>query len=498
MKIQPDLKTFIEKSAHGNLIPVYGEILADMETPVSAFKKLADGEFAFLLESVEHGERIGRYSFIGCDPPVIIRSRGSEVMVMHGQDEKDRRDCPNVLHYLRDYMSRYKPVVDPGLPPFIGGAVGYLAYDLVRSFEKLPENNPDDLRIPDCFMMIADSVVAFDHVRRRILIIHNAHVEDSPEAAYKDALHKIEILAQRLKSPFVGHAELPPVETPVPRDCKTPAGSNMTPEEYKAGVERIREYIHAGDAFQVVFSQRFCRPYSGDPFDVYRALRAINPSPYMFYLKLGDLKLAGSSPEVLVTVVDREVRVRPIAGTRRRGLSKEEDTALEKELLADPKERAEHIMLVDLGRNDCGRVSKLGSIKVSDVMTIERYSHVIHIVSNVTGELLADCDSFDAVQATLPAGTLSGAPKIRAMEIIDELENVRRGPYGGASGYFGFNGNADFCITIRTAVLKDNLAYVQAGAGIVADSDPDAEFTETVNKAKAMMAAIDMAEAGLD
>lgn len=494
MKIQPTFDSFVEKCSQGNLIPVWAEILADMETPVSAFKKLADGEFAFLLESVEQGDRIGRYSFIGCNPPIVIRSRGSEVMVMHGQDEKDRRDCPNVLEYLREFMSRYHPVVDPGLPPFIGGAVGYLAYDLVRSFEKLPSTNPDDLNIPDSFLMIADSVVAFDHVRRRILIIHNAHVNGSAEEAYQEAVHKIGVLAERLHARVASHNGFQTVDSPAP--C-SPA-SNITREEYMGAVEAAREYIRAGDVFQVVLSQRFCRKFTGDPFDVYRALRAINPSPYMFYLKYGDLKLAASSPEVLVTVVDREVRLRPIAGTRPRGKDKQEDAALERELLSDPKERAEHIMLVDLGRNDCGRVSKLGSVKVDDLMTTERYSHVMHIVSNVTGRLRDDCDSFGAVQATLPAGTLSGAPKIRAMEIIEELEKVRRGPYGGACGYFGFNGNADFCITIRTVLLKDDLAYVQAGAGIVADSQPQAEFTETLNKAKAMLAAIDMAEGGLD
>ncbi len=505
MNIQPDLNAFKEKCRQGNLIPVWAELLADMETPVSAFKKLDDGEFAFLLESVEQGERVGRYSFMGCNPPIVIRSRGSEVMIMRGNDEEDIRDCPNVFSFLRDFMRRYRPVADPRLPPFIGGAVGYMAYDLVRRFEKLPDRNPDDLQLPDSFFMIADSVVAFDHVRRRVLIIHNAHVEDSPEAAYKEAIHKIEVLAERLKGKAITHADYPPVHAPDSpiRDPKSAirnskVASNMTPEQFKKGVEKAREYILAGDAFQIVLSQRFSRPFHGDPFDVYRALRAINPSPYMFYLKYGDLKLAGSSPEILVTVHDREVTIRPIAGTRRRGATAEEDAALEKELLADPKERAEHIMLVDLGRNDCGRVSEAGSVRVNDLMSIERYSHVMHIVSNVTGKLKSDCDGFDAAQAGFPAGTLTGAPKIRAMEIIDELENLRRGPYGGACGYFGFNGNLDTCITIRTVLIKDDAAYVQAAAGLVADSIPENEFQETVIKAKGMLAAVEMAETGLE
>ncbi len=498
MKIQPTLEEFKEKSRSGNLVPVWGEVLGDMETPVSAFKKFEHHEYAFLLESVEHGDRIGRYSFIGFNPPVVIRSRGREVIIAQGgNDEEVISDCANPMAFMRDFMKRYEPVPEPKLPPFVGGAVGYTSYDLVRSFEKLPDKNRDELKLPDCIFMIADSLLAFDHVRRKILLIHNAHVSDSPETAYREAVHKIEVMAERLKGHPIAHSEKPLVNASRGKRGDEIA-SNMTRDEFKHAVESAKQYILAGDAFQIVLSQRFSRAYGGDPFDVYRALRAVNPSPYMFYLKYGDMKLAGSSPEILVTVTDGEVCVRPIAGTRKRSDDAEEDRRLEKELLNDPKERAEHIMLVDLGRNDVGRVSEPGSVRVSDLMTIERYSHVMHIVSNVRGKLKKGCDGFDAFEATFPAGTLSGAPKIRAMEIIDELENLRRGTYGGACGYFGFNGNLDTCITIRTVLLKDGMAYVQAGAGLVADSDPEAEYQETVNKAQGMFTAIEMAEAGLD
>jgi anthranilate synthase component 1 len=496
MNFHPTLEEFRARCARGNLVPVWTELLADMETPVSAFKKLAGGGCAFLLESVEQGERIGRYSFLGVDPPTVIRSRGDRIETIEAGERAPRvdRGCP--LDHLRAFMSRYRPVPDARLPPFVGGAVGYLGYDLVRSFERLPDANPDDLGAPECNLMIAPTVVAFDHVRRRMLIIHNARVEGAPETAHEEARARIAELAERLR------AATPPAAASIESDNHPPAPtgeirSNMSPEAYKEAVRRGKDYIFAGDIFQVVLSQRFERPYGGDPFDVYRALRAINPSPYMFYLKFDDVILAGSSPEVLVTVHDGRVQVRPIAGTRRRGATPEEDAALAAELLADPKERAEHIMLVDLGRNDCGRVAELGSVRVDDLMSVERYSHVMHIVSNVTGRLAAGRDGFDAIRAALPAGTLSGAPKIRAMEIIDELETLRRGPYGGAAGYIGFGGAVDACITIRTVVMKGGRAYVQAGAGIVADSDPESEYQETVNKAKGMFAAIEMAERGL-
>ena len=500
LKIQPDFETFQQRCNEGNLIPVWAEILADMETPVSVFRKLADdGEYGFLLESVEQGEQIGRYSFIGCQPQILIRSRNDEIDIVYGADEEIIENQPNPLDFLREFMSRYRPTSDPQLPPFIGGGVGYMAYDLVRRLERLPDDNLDDLHLPDCYFMIANTLAIFDHVRHRTILLANAHVTDGPEAAYKDAIHRIELMHERLR---LHHNEVihPPEETDASRDKKTGAEltSNITREEYEAGVERIKEYIHAGDAFQVVYSQRFSKLYDGDPFDIYRALRVLNPSPYMFYLKLGDLQLAGSSPEILVRVTGDEVTVRPIAGTRPRGRTPEKDKALEKDLLADPKERAEHIMLVDLGRNDVGRVARKGTVHVDDLMGVERYSHVMHIVSNVVGKLEEGKDSFETLGACFPAGTVSGAPKIRAMEIIDEVENLRRGPYAGAIGYFSYDGNLDTCITIRTCAIKDGRVYVQAGAGIVADSVPASEYEETCNKARALLKAVELAEAGLD
>ncbi len=499
LTIKPDFETFKERCKQGNLIPVWTEMLADMETPVSAFRKLSDGEHGFLLESVEHGNTLGRYSFIGCNPEILIRSRGKEINILHGGDERVAEGFDNPLDFLRSFMQRYKPAPDPDLPPFIGGGVGYMSYDLVRSFENIPDNNLDDLHLPDTYFMIADTLAIFDHVRHRIILLSNAHVTDSVSQAYETAMHKIELMAERLRGLHGPAGELA-LERIAP-DMKGRRGelcSNFTKEEFEAGVEKVKEYIRAGDAFQVVISQRFSKPFHGDPFDIYRALRTVNPSPYMFYLKFGDLRIAGSSPEILVRVTSDEVVVRPIAGTRPRGGSVQEDHSLEKDLLADPKERAEHIMLVDLGRNDIGRVSQAGTVRVDDFMTIERYSHVMHIVSNVVGKLAPETDAFDALAACFPAGTVSGAPKIRAMEIIDEVENLRRGPYAGSIGYFSFDGNLDTCITIRTCVIKDQMVYVQAGAGIVADSVPATEYQETCNKARAVLKAVEMAEGGLD
>lgn len=500
MRIQPDFQTFEQRCRQGNLISVWTEILADMETPVSVFRKLADGEYAFLLESVEQGDRMGRYSFIGFNPEVLIRSRGEEVIISYfGVDEQISPDPERPLEFLRKFMQRYTPAPDPDLPPFIGGGVGYMAYDMVRAFEKLPDGNPDPLCLPDSYFMIADTLAIFDHVRRRMILLANAHVTGSPAVAYGTAVHKIELMLERLRTarPNQKASPLHPTALNVGREM---AGmeSNFTQAEFEAGVEQVKEYIRAGDAFQVVISQRFSKPYFGDPFNIYRALRAINPSPYMFYLKFGDLQLAGSSPEILVRVNKDKVVVRPIAGTRPRGGDLAEDKRMEQELLADPKECAEHIMLVDLGRNDVGRVAAPGTVGVQDLMTVERYSHVMHIVTNVTGTLEAGKDAFDALEATFPAGTVSGAPKIRAMEIIDEVENVRRGPYAGAVGYISFDGNLDTCITIRTCVIKDRRVYVQAGAGIVADSVPASEYHETCNKAMAVLKAVELAESGLD
>ena len=500
LTIHPDFETFGTRCEEANLIPVWTEILADMETPVSAFRKLSSGaEYAFLLESVEGGESIGRYSFIGFDPEILIRARNSEIDLIRGGNEETVEGYDDPMAFLREFMQRYQPATDPNLPPFIGGGVGYMAYDLVRHFERLPDDNPDDRLLPDCYFMITDTLAIFDHVRHRMILLANAHVTESPREAYESAVHKIQLMAERL------HTRYRPVANqlrkrlhPMVEEGGRRMSSNFERADFERRVERIKQYIHAGDAFQVVFSQRFSKPYHGDPFDIYRALRAVNPSPYMFYLKFGELQLAGSSPEILVRVTRDEVVVRPIAGTRPRGTTPQEDAELERELLADPKERAEHIMLVDLGRNDIGRVSTAGTVTVDDLMSIERYSHVMHIVSNVKGRLKPDADAFDALAACFPAGTVSGAPKIRAMEIIDEMENLRRGPYAVAVGYFSFDGNLDSCITIRTCLVKGRRVYVQAGAGIVADSDPAAEYEETCNKAMALLRAVELAEQGLE
>jgi anthranilate synthase component 1 len=487
----PSKEEFLKKATQGNLIPVYKEVLADMETPVSAFRKLQESDYAFLLESVEKGETLGRYSFLGAEPSIVFKSKANEINLLYqkAEDEFFTNDAP--LQSLREIMQRYQPVVDPDLPPFFGGAVGYIGYDAVRNFEKLPDLSPDDLNLPDCFFMITDTIVIFDHVKHRMLIASNAHIRDNPEEAYDRAVHQIEVLYSRLK-----RMSKAPERTFT--DIDRVVDSNVQKEKFEEAVRRCKEYILSGDIFQVVISQRLQTAIQCDPFDIYRALRAINPSPYMFYLQLGNLKIAGSSPEILVKLTDGKVQIRPIAGTRPRGATRLEDAALERELLADPKELAEHIMLVDLGRNDCGRVAEFGSVRVDDLKTIERYSHVMHIVSNVEGTLRKGLDAYDVLRACFPAGTVTGAPKIRAMEIIEELEPVKRGPYAGAVGYFSFSGNLDTCITIRTIIMKDEIAYVQAGAGIVADSVPENEYHETMNKARAMLRAIDMAERGLE
>ena len=496
--IHPDLNSFKQKCREGNLIPVWKEILADMETPVSAFKKIADSENAFLLESVENGQNLGRFSFLGCDPNVVFKCKGPEVQIYYADNEEDFTSKAAPLDVLSQFMSRYKPVADPDLPvPFTGGAVGYISYDMIRHWEKLPDKNIDDLCLPDAFLCLTDTLIIFDHIRRKIILLSNAHVRDDPKEAYEEAMHKIDLLHERLKAPLP-MADTTGDTSPPFKAVKTATSSNFTRDEYMKAVENCKEYIAAGDIFQVVLSQRMQRPYSGDPFDVYRALRTINPSPHMYYLQLGDLRIAGSSPEILIRSIDGEVCVRPIAGTRPRGATVQEDLQHEKDLLADPKERAEHIMLLDLGRNDVGRVADYGTVHVDDMMVIERYSHVMHIVSEVKGRLRQGLDAFEVLRAGFPAGTVSGAPKIRAMEIIDEQENLRRGPYAGAVGYISFTGNLDTAITIRTLVIKGGTVYVQVGAGIVADSVPATEYQETLNKAGAMLKAVDMAEEGLD
>ena len=488
----PGMEKFRSLALTGNLIPVYREIMADMDTPVTAFKKLDDGRFSFLLESIEGGEKWARYSFLGSTPSTVIRSRGSLVEIIeNGISTTLQSDDP--LGEVKRLLARYTPVEVEGLPRFFGGAVGYLGYDMIRHFERLPTEKPAELDAWDSYFLITDTIVIFDTMRQKILVVSNAHLDGScsPEQAYADATAKIEALIVRLRTP------LPFTPVP-PSTADVSFRSNISREEFETAVETAKEYVRAGDIIQVVLSQRFSGTLTTDPLDIYRVLRTLNPSPYMFFLRLDDTVIAGASPEVMVRKEGSRVELRPIAGTRPRGMSADDDTRLAEELLADPKERAEHVMLVDLGRNDLGRVCATGTVTVSELMVIERYSHVMHIVSNVRGQLLPDRDAFDLVRATFPAGTLSGAPKVRAMQIIDELEPVRREVYGGAVGYFSFSGNMDLAIAIRTLVIKDGRVHLQAGAGIVADSDPSAEWQETVNKGMAVKKAIERAERGLE
>jgi len=489
--VTPSFEIFCQKAEEGNLIPVYREIVADCETPVSAFLKIRTGKHPFLFESVEGGEKWGRYSFLGADPSILIKGEGTQVTVTRrgGDETVTHREQP--LHVLRDLLAEFKPVEIPGLPRFFGGAVGYLSYDMVRFFEPVQLRHPAK-PAPDFFFLITDTLLIFDNVRHRIKVVSNAFIqEDDLRTTYDRALQKIETLIDSLKRPLVS----------VPLSENDETGqvpvSNVTREQFKKSVMKAKDYITAGDIFQVQISQRFSVPLRADAFTVYRALRSINPSPYMFYLELDETHLVGTSPEVLVRLEGTKVETRPIAGTRPRGRTEEEDQALEAELLADPKERAEHVMLIDLGRNDVGRVCNYGTVEANEIMVVERYSHVMHIVSNVVGALQKGKDAFDVLAACFPAGTVTGAPKIRAMEIIDELETESRSLYAGAVGYFSFQGNMDTCITIRTIVTEGGQATVQAAAGIVADSDPDREYEETVNKAKAMLAAIVLAEKGL-
>jgi anthranilate synthase component 1 len=487
----PTLEEFRQKATQGNLIPVYREILADRLTPVSAFERLQAGGQAFLLESVAGGERLARYSFLGADPFLVFRSKGDQVTIQREgvTETQTLAQGQDPLNLLEDLLGQYRFVPTEGLPRFCGGAVGYMAYDVVRFFERLPDANPDDLNLDDCCFLFTDTLVIFDHVRHRMLVLCNARVGDNPAAAYAAACEKIDRIIARLNDPRpVSACNVMPGST---------ATANMPRERYEDIVRACKEYIVAGDAFQVVPSVRFSQPLNVPPWEVYRALRFLNPSPYMYYLELGSEQVVGASPEILVTVEDGLATVRPIAGTRKRGANQEEDNRLGEELLADEKERAEHIMLVDLGRNDLGRISEYGSVRVGDLMVIERYSHVMHIVSNVTGRVSEENSVFDVIRASFPAGTLSGAPKVRAMEIIDEQEPTRRGLYGGAVGYFSYSGDADFAIAIRTMLSKDGQAHVQAGAGIVADSDPATEYEECCSKARAVLAAIELARQGL-
>lgn len=489
----PSLETFCREAEEANLVPVFRELPADLDTPVSVFLKLRGSSPAFLLESVERGESLGRYSFIGTDPSITLEAREKEAIIRQkGSEERIALGPPFVgpdpLHLIQKILSQHRVAKTPGLPRFFGGAVGYLSYDMVRFFEKLPNYAQDELGLPDCLFFFTDTLVVFDHVQHKMKIVSNASVNSRPEIAYKEALEKIEAVVSRLKKP------LPYEPLPAETAKSSPSVSNFTPGEFASKVEAAKEYIAAGDAFQIVLSQRLRRTTSASPFSVYRSLRMLNPSPYMFFLDCGDFQLIGSSPEMLVKLEEGKAETRPIAGTRPRGATEEEDAKLSAELLADPKERAEHVMLVDLGRNDLGRVCRYGGVKVPMFMGIEKYSHVIHIVSSVAGDMKEGEDAFSLLRACFPAGTVSGAPKIRAMEIINELEGTKRGPYAGAVGYFSYGGNMDTCITIRTIVMKGNTAYLQGGAGIVADSQPEREYQETLNKVAVLEKALLLAE----
>jgi anthranilate synthase component 1 len=499
---QPSLsrQAFCDLAREGyNLIPVYREILADLHTPVSAFHKLDDGCFSYMLESVEGGENVGRYSFLGGAPSLVLTARGRTLTLERaGQVETHTLAADeDPLHVIQALMADYRPAPVAGLPKFYGGAVGYMSYDLVRFIEDLPDAPPDDLGLPDCCFVFTEPCVIFDHVRHRMLVVNNTHVQGDPAADYARALAKIDDIIRQLQA-----SESQPLGLCPSGLCEeAPVESNVTHAQFLANVERAKTYITDGDIIQVVLSQRLKRTLSPalaeQPFNIYRALRYLNPSPYMYYLSFGDLKIVGSSPERLVSEEDGTVITRPIAGTRKRGATPAEDEALAADLLADAKERAEHIMLVDLGRNDLGRVCRYGTVEVDELMAIEHYSHVMHIVSNVRGALRPELNHFDVLRACFPAGTVSGAPKVRAMQIIDEMETTRRGPYAGAIGYFSFDGNMDTAITIRTVVVTGGAAYVQAGAGIVADSVPESEYQETLNKARALLKALDMAEWGM-
>ncbi|MFH0954313.1 MAG: anthranilate synthase component I [Verrucomicrobiota bacterium] len=493
----PDKKAFLERARRGNLVPVWRELLADQDSPVSAYEKVRDAlrrkdhaSHTFLLESVEGGENVGRYSFIGGAPRAILRAYGRRVTLQDASGLEQVLDADaDPLEALKRYMARFRPVRDPALPRFTGGAVGFLGYDCVSFFEqKVPTRTDNALRAPEMVFMITDALIIFDRVKHSVKIVANAFVDGEAGRAYDQAVATIESLREALRTPrpscmIDSHVRLEEIE---PR-------SNTTRAEFGQAVRRAKEYIRAGDIIQVVLSQRFETDYRGDSLDVYRALRSINPSPYMFCLDLGDSAMVGSSPEVHVRCEDGHAELRPIAGTRPRSDDPAKDEQFAKDLLADPKERAEHIMLVDLARNDLGRVCTYGTVRVPELMVIERYSHVMHIVSDVVGELRRELDPFELMRATFPAGTVSGAPKIRAMEIIAELERSRRGPYAGAVGYFSFDGNLDSCITIRTIILDVGKAFVQAGAGIVADSEPDREYEETQNKARGMFRALALA-----
>jgi anthranilate synthase component 1 len=500
----PTLEEFTQLAARGNLVPVARRLLADVETPLSAYRKIRGQGESFLLESVEGGEHLGRYSFVGCNPRAVIRQSGATVEVIENgrvtttcsvspqAAPGDAQTVKDGLVVVERVLAKFRPVAVPGLPRFTGGAVGYLGYEFIHDVEPVVPRPPkDELGTPVMYFLIADELLVFDRVAQTITVMVNAAIDEAASAAeaYENAVGEIDRLVSLLEQPSEHIPATVPDELP-----DLPVESNVSKEKFLENVQHSKKYIVAGDIIQVVGSQRFSAPLAATPIDVYRAVRSINPSPYMFLLELDGFSLVGASPEIHVRCENRRIELRPIAGTRRRGKTAEEDLALERELLADPKERAEHVMLVDLARNDLGRVCDFGSVKVNDLMIIERYSHVMHIVSQVEGRLSPQHTPYDLMRATFPAGTVSGAPKIRAMQIISELEGTTRGPYAGCVGYFSFNGNLDCCITIRTALLKDGKAFVQAGGGWVNDSTPEGEFMETVNKSRAMRTALALAE----
>jgi anthranilate synthase component 1 len=498
----PDFATFSKLAATADYVPVYRRVLSDVLTPVSAFHKIDDGGSACLFESVIGGEKVGRYSFLAAEPFLLLEAHDYDVHVSYFDGDPYTSRVENVLtdnplDVLRERVKAVRVAKVPGLPPFTGGAVGYAGYDTVRYVERLPHAPKDDRRLADMSFAFYDHMIVFDNVQKTAIVVALAKVAGELASAsglrraYDDACGRVDRLVDKLASP---KGNLKPVDINTGGEATLKYTSNFTQSGYEDAVRKCVEYIRAGDVFQVVVSQRLAVPLVADPFEVYRTLRVVNPSPFMFFLRTPECTLVGSSPEIMVRVVDGKVTVRPLAGTRRRGATDEEDQRLAEELLADPKERAEHVMLVDLGRNDVGRVAEYGSVEISDVMVIERYSHVMHITSNVTGQLPADRDAFDALAACLPAGTVSGAPKVRAMEIIDELEPHRRGPYAGAVGYIDFAGNMDTCIALRTIVIQNGTAYVQAGAGIVADSVPATEYEETLSKARGLLKAIEITE----
>jgi len=494
--LRPSQEEFERLATQGTLVPVVREILADLDTPLSLFRKLDDGRTTFLLESMEGGEKWGRYSFIGVGARAIFRARGSQVEWTEGGETRHLEAAGDPLELLRERLARMRPALPEGLvlPRFLGGAVGMVGYDWVRFVERIPDTNPDPRGLPDLWFVIPDALVVHDNIRHRALLVDPVELAegDDPAARYRESGERLEALVRRLRHPLPGEPARPDVAGPMDVEA------SVSRDDFREQVKRAKEHIEAGDIFQVVLSLQLRLPLQGDPFTIYRHLRAINPSPYLFFLRCEEAVLIGASPEVHVRLEDGRIDLRPIAGTRRRGRSPEEDEALEREMCSDPKERAEHVMLVDLGRNDVGRVAEVGSVRLSEFFAVERYSHVMHLVSNVQGRLRPDRDWLDLLRATFPAGTLSGAPKVRAMEIIDELEAVRRGPYGGCVGYIDASGNMDTAITIRTLVATGGSLYVQAGAGIVADSSPEREYQECMNKARALIQAVDLAREGVD